>query len=110
MKTSCKIIKDLLPLYVDDICSSESRKLVDGHLLECDECKSELIAMSKDYSVDIQNSELQDTQAIVSISKKWKKGLFASFFKGALITLVCLAIIIFILSFIVEIKVFPKSP
>ena len=28
MKTSCKIIEDLLPLYIDDVCSKESREFV----------------------------------------------------------------------------------
>ena len=38
MKTDCEIIRDLLPLYVDDICSEKSRDLVDEHLRECAEC------------------------------------------------------------------------
>lgn len=38
MKTDCEIIRDLLPLYVDDICSGKSRELVDEHLKECAEC------------------------------------------------------------------------
>ena len=38
MKTDCEIIRDLLPLYVDDICSEKSRELVDEHLKECAEC------------------------------------------------------------------------
>lgn len=38
MKTDCEIIRDLLPLYVDDICSDQSRKMVDEHLQECGEC------------------------------------------------------------------------
>lgn len=25
---SCRIIEDLLPLYVDDVCSEESKKLI----------------------------------------------------------------------------------
>lgn len=39
MKIDCKIIQDLLPLYVDDVCSSESKTLVSNHLHECKECK-----------------------------------------------------------------------
>ena len=40
MKCSCEIIKDLLPLYVDHVCSDESIELIDQHLLECEKCKS----------------------------------------------------------------------
>ena len=28
MKYQCEVIKDLLPLYIDDVCSKESRKLI----------------------------------------------------------------------------------
>ncbi len=29
MQVNCEIIKDLLPLYHDDVCSQESKKLVE---------------------------------------------------------------------------------
>lgn len=42
MKISCEIVKDLLPLYHDDVCSIESRAAVDEHLQECEPCKNYL--------------------------------------------------------------------
>lgn len=39
MKVSCEIIEDLLPLYADDVCSSESRRAVQKHLQECPKCR-----------------------------------------------------------------------
>ncbi len=41
-ETNCNIIKDLLPLYCDGICTEESRVLVDEHIKDCAECASEL--------------------------------------------------------------------
>ncbi|MBQ3276901.1 MAG: zf-HC2 domain-containing protein [Oscillospiraceae bacterium] len=38
MKTPCEIIRDLLPLYADDVCSPASRETVDEHLRECPAC------------------------------------------------------------------------
>ncbi len=35
----CEIIRDLLPLYCDDALSDVSRKEVEKHIAECDECK-----------------------------------------------------------------------
>ena len=52
MKTDCNIIRDLLPLYVDDVCSQESRNLVDEHLRECPDCLEEL--------ANIRKSEIED--------------------------------------------------
>ena len=39
MKISCNIIEDLLPLYVDDMVSEDSRQLVEEHLKECPSCR-----------------------------------------------------------------------
>ena len=47
MKTDCEIVRDLLPLYVDDICSGKSRELVDEHLEECPECRSLLAKLGR---------------------------------------------------------------
>ncbi len=35
----CNVIKDLIPLYIDDCCSEESAALVKEHLENCAECK-----------------------------------------------------------------------
>ena len=42
MKNSCDVIRDLLPLYADDACSEDSRRLVDEHLAECPDCSGML--------------------------------------------------------------------
>jgi len=44
----CKIVQDLLPLFVEDVCSKSSREYVEAHLAECDECLSLLSAMNTD--------------------------------------------------------------
>lgn len=38
-KTNCNIIKDLLPSYIDELCSIESKQLVEEHFVECNTCK-----------------------------------------------------------------------
>ena len=40
MNYPCGIIKDLLPLYIDDVCNEESRKAVEFHLSECENCRN----------------------------------------------------------------------
>lgn len=39
MKIKCNVVRDLLPLYVDDVVSEESRELVDEHMKACGECR-----------------------------------------------------------------------
>ncbi len=38
MKYSCNMIRDLLPLYADGVCSDESRSAVAEHLMVCPDC------------------------------------------------------------------------
>jgi len=42
MALSCTVIRDLLPLYAEDLLQEESRLLVDEHLASCEACQKEL--------------------------------------------------------------------
>lgn len=42
---TCDIVRDLMPLYVDDVCSDDSRKLIEDHINHCSKCQNELAAM-----------------------------------------------------------------
>jgi hypothetical protein len=51
MKTmSCDIIQDLLPSYVDGICSDATKECVKDHMLECDQCKK-LVEIYRDTEI-----------------------------------------------------------
>lgn len=56
---SCYIISDLLPLYQDDILSEQTKKDVDKHLNECEDCKKKMDAMKMQIDVQITNDELK---------------------------------------------------
>ncbi len=45
MKKNCNIIRDLLPLYLDNVCSQESHDLVSEHLKDCSQCQGYLEAL-----------------------------------------------------------------
>ena len=38
-KIPCAVIQDLMVLYEDDVISAESRKLVEEHIQECEDCR-----------------------------------------------------------------------
>lgn len=38
----CNVIRDLMPSYLDEICSEESRRLVDAHLISCAQCRTRI--------------------------------------------------------------------
>lgn len=50
MEKNCKVISDLLPLYLDEACSDESKKIVEDHLKECEECRLLAEDMKKSIS------------------------------------------------------------
>lgn len=47
MRLPCEVVRDLLPLYAEDMISPESRRLTEEHLADCGECRSALEAMGK---------------------------------------------------------------
>lgn len=81
MSVSCEIIKDLLPLYHDNVCSEDSRKLVETHLQKCKECTDALSEIGIEIKIEDKS---EDIKMINSISKKWKQDKLAAFLKGIL--------------------------
>jgi len=55
MDISCDIIRDLLPLYAEDMVSEDSRKLVDDHLCGCDACIKILGGIQKETRIPIES-------------------------------------------------------
>ena len=47
MKLSCDIIRDLLPLYAEELASADSREAVDTHLQGCESCRKAYEDMKK---------------------------------------------------------------
>lgn len=76
---SCKIIEDLLPLYNDNVCSKESKQLVEEHLESCIKCQELLKIMKTDVKLPI---EMDNAAVIKRISKKWKSDKTTSFLSG----------------------------
>lgn len=54
MKTPCTVIEDLIPLYVDGICSEESSKIVGKHLAECEDCRKRMASFKNDRTPEIE--------------------------------------------------------
>ena len=74
MKSDCEVIRDLLPLYVDDICSGKSRELVDEHLAECSECSKMLNQLK---CTEIEAGLKHEKQDVISYGKEQFKKLSA---------------------------------
>jgi hypothetical protein len=67
----CATIRDLLPLYVDDVLSKESNALVSGHLATCENCKNEFINMQSEIK-----KLKPDNGEKIDVLKTMKKTIF----------------------------------
>jgi len=56
MKISCNIIRDLLPLYAEDLASEDTRALVEEHLRDCEDCTNVLNTMKKATPIPVEAS------------------------------------------------------
>lgn len=87
MKISCEIVKDLLPLYHDDVCSKESCSAVEEHLQECTACKKYLDSMNGDFNP--KHIEKTAEQAKCDTLKGIKKKLFRKKVLISLVSVLC---------------------
>lgn len=89
-KISCNVIKDLLPIYCDDICSEDSRQLVESHLRDCPDCTELLAKMKQEYRL-AGKDEPEQEEMVKKMASTWHKSVKMSFCKGVLLTVcVCL--------------------
>lgn len=76
MKYSCDVIKDILPLYHDDVCSDATKEIVEEHLNECDSCKEYYEKMCSSDVVELVSfDEKQEKKMAEAWKKVAKKGL-----------------------------------
>lgn len=76
MKKECAIVQDLLALYEDDCLQEESRKMVEDHIAECQECRWVYEACEKMQDIQVQaqtESDLQIQKSASQIMKKIKR-------------------------------------
>lgn len=85
MKFNCNIVDDILPLYLEDICSEDSRAALEEHLQECASCREKLARMKNSSVIpDVKKKERQIQ--ITDYSKKIKRHRFKI---GILVVLIC---------------------
>ena len=93
MKISCNIIKDILPLYVEDLASEETRKIVEDHMDECNDCKNELEEM-KSSNIPLMDTDTRPLEKIRS--KMRRKKLQTIIFTTMIILLVAIIMMAFL--------------
>lgn len=70
----CEIVKDLLPLYDEKLCSAESAALVEEHLKDCAACRS-LLEMFPKTEFPMVNTD--DLKPFVKVKRKLRARIIA---------------------------------
>ena len=78
----CTVIQDLLPLYVDEVVSDDTKSLVNEHLLTCENCKNEYEQMKGTLYVPIENKATLFSQ----LNKRWNRKKWLLIFGSVLTT------------------------
>ena len=68
-KFSCDTVRDMLPLYVDDIVSDDTRAIVEEHLAFCDSCRKVHEAMKNSVVLPADG----DAKQLRRFKGAWKK-------------------------------------
>lgn len=89
---NCNIVKDLLPLYLEELCSEDSKSYVEAHLAQCEDCQSSC-ALLKSGSLTADAAEAQEINAL----RKLKAHIVNQKLSGYLLFLAVLGIGIFTL-------------
>lgn len=86
----CDIIKDLLPLYIDECCSEESANEVKNHLEKCKECDK----LYKNMTSQKNESFIKEKEPPKTIKKinLWKSSLLQSILLFASFGLITLGV------------------
>lgn len=89
MKITCNVIEDLLPLYVDQLLSEDSRSLVEEHIRECEACQKHLEILRKEQAPfeTIKPQKASDLEA-----QKALKGIRRTILKKRILA-VCIAVV-----------------
>ncbi|MFJ7972930.1 zf-HC2 domain-containing protein [Psychrobacillus sp. NPDC096389] len=78
MNNECEIVRDLLPSYIDKLCSKSSENFVSTHLEYCTECKSfynqMLLELNMEDEIEIMERQqvIQPFQKVSALLKRQK--------------------------------------
>ena len=67
---ACEIVRDLLPLYIDEMVSDVSKKSVDNHLEHCTECSEIFHDMACHLEMETPSTEVSDVKRFLHKTKK----------------------------------------
>lgn len=89
MRNECNIIRDILPLYMEEMVSEDTVSFVEEHLDGCKECRAELEAMKQDSGFEKlyekrSDDSINDILPLKALKKKMRKRKILTILTSAL--------------------------
>ena len=90
MKKECSIVRDLLPLYFENMLSEDTAAFVKEHLENCSDCTAEFECLKSGRQIDKAETSQRgnDANVITAVKKKIAKRIFK------IVAAVCLVFIV----------------
>lgn len=85
-KLPCDIVRDILPLYYDDVCSTSTKEHIEAHITTCSGCKLmvERLKEQEYLSLEIIERNKIEGAGLKSIAVFWDRTKARAFAKGLL--------------------------
>ena len=83
MKTECSIVRDLLPLYIEDLVSAETAEYINEHLKVCKVCQVELANLKEGMELSTIETKVAPKSDDAKPFKKMMKRMNRQFYSIA---------------------------
>ena len=77
MKTECSVVRDLLPLYVEDMVSEETAAYIGEHLETCEGCRAELESLKGSAEIAVIEEKTDNAKPFKKIMKKMNRQFYS---------------------------------
>ena len=69
-KRECKIVQDLLPSYIENLTTKETKVYIEEHLEKCQSCKQVLERRKQEFNLNITKKDNREVKYIKKFNKK----------------------------------------
>lgn len=82
MKLECDIVRDLMDMYAEGLCSEASVRAVESHLSECEECRARLESLrgvqSEEIVCEIGQEDISAARSFRKVRRRWMRSVAAA--------------------------------
>lgn len=95
-KLQCDIVRDLLPLYYDNVCRTATKRAIEAHISTCSDCKVILEKLEDQAFLPIETMEKNKLEGngLKSIASIWNQSKAKAFTKGLVVATSVFALLV----------------